>query len=156
MSLNQALFPFLSASESNDGLYSFNKDDDIFFLNTGDKEFIFQASANFQQSGLYRDENRRIAFGNFKLDQGFKLSATKIASPMVSDIFDCVHICLNGANCKSLNFAVNPYANGLYQCELLDTDKYRANTIDLQPDVAFHHYSPWVSCSKVVNTFGFT
>lgn len=117
---------------------------------------IFQASANFQQSGLYRDENRRIAFGNFKLDQGFKLSATKIASPMVSDIFDCVHICLNGANCKSLNFAVNPYANGLYQCELLDTDKYRANTIDLQPDVAFHHYSPWVSCSEVVNTFGFT
>lgn len=116
---------------------------------------IFQASANFQQSGLYRDENRRIAFGNFKLDQGLKLSATKIASPMVFDIFDCVHTCLDRADCKSLNFAVKAYANGLYQCELLDTDKYRANTIDLQPDVAFYHYSPWVSCSKVVNNFGF-
>lgn len=104
-----------------------------------------QASANFQQSGLYRDENRQITFGNFKLDHGFKLSATKIASSMVSDIFDCVHICLNGANCKSLNFAVNPYSNGLYQCELLDTDKYRVDTVDIQPDVAFFHYSPWVS-----------
>lgn len=44
MSLNQALFPFLSASESNDGLYSFNKDDDIFFLNAGDKEFYHFSS----------------------------------------------------------------------------------------------------------------
>ena len=101
--------------------------------------------ANFQQSGLYRGQKQKIFFGNFKPDKGYKLSTTKISSPLVTDLFDCTFNCITDSRCNSLNFAVNQDFNKLHVCELLETDKYRAAADDLQANGGFLHYSPWVN-----------
>ena len=104
---------------------------------------VYRVTANFQQFGLYRDQ--QIVYGNFKLNQGYKLSATKISSYLVTDVFDCTSSCISDSRCNSINFAVNPDSNNLHACELLDTDKYRAASADFQVNVDFLHYSPQVS-----------
>ena len=103
-----------------------------------------QVAANSQQSGLYRGQKQNIFFGNFKPDKGHKLSSTKISSPLVTDVFDCTLNCIIDSRCNSFNFAVNQDVNKRHVCELLDTDKYRAEADDLQANGGFLHYSPWV------------
>ena len=104
---------------------------------------VYQVTANFQQFGLYRDQ--QIAFGNFKLNQGYKLSATKISSYLVTAVSHCILSCVSDSRCNSINFAVNPDSNNLHACELLDTDKCPAASGDFQVNVNFLHYSPQVS-----------
>ena len=117
---------------------------------------VYQVTANFQQFGLYRDQ--QIAFGNFKLNQGYKLSATKISSYLVTAVSHCILSCVSDSRCKSINFAVNPDSNNLHVCELLDTNKYRAASGDFQVNVDFLHYSPQVSKvsrAQFFNSFSF-
>ena len=100
-------------------------------------------------AGLYRAQEQKVCFGNFKPVKGHKLFATKISSPLVADVFDCVSSCISDSRCNSINFAVSPDSNKLHVCELLDIDKYRATAGDLQVNVSFlavwpiHGY--WVS-----------
>ena len=70
---------------------------------------------------------------------------TKITSSLVEDQYDCAFKCIGDENCYSFNLAVHPGSDGLYLCELLPIDKYRATGGELQVNAAFHHYSPWVS-----------
>lgn len=113
-----------------------------------------QTAANFQRAALYRDETRQfIINGNFKPDLNHRLTANKISSLLLDDKFDCTFKCVNKNTCKSFNLATNADSNGLYLCELLDTDKYRASGNDLQVNTAFHHFSPWVSINTAVLQF---
>ena len=107
--------------------------------------FISQTFATFQQTALYRNQKRRVFFGNFKPDLNHQLSVTKITSSLVGNSFDCTLNCISEPTCHSFNMVANPDADGLYLCELLDVDKYRAAENDLQPNAAFHHFSPQVS-----------
>ena len=118
------------------------EDSILFFISA---YFVSHANANFQQTGLHRDLKQHVAFGNFKPDLHHKLSVTKITSSLAADRFHCTFNCINESSCNSFNIAANPDSEGVFLCELLGTDKYRAAEIDLQEDVAFHHYSPWVS-----------
>ena len=63
---------------------------------------------------------------------------------MVKGQFFCALLCVNEPRCYSFNVAEYPDSNGLYLCELLVTDKYRA-TGKLFANATFHHFSPWVS-----------
>ena len=110
-----------------------------------------QTVAKFQQTALFRDQKRHVNVGNFKADIQHKLIVTKITSSLVADRFDCTFICVSESTCESFNIAANPDSDGLYVCELLDTDKYRATENDLQVNVAFHHFSPLVSCNSFFN-----
>ena len=101
--------------------------------------------AKFQQTALFRDQKPHVNVGNFKADIHHQLSVTKITSSLVADRFDCTFNCVSELSCKSFNIAANPDSDGLYLCELLDTDKYRTAENDLQVNAAFHHFSPWVS-----------
>ena len=99
------------------------------------------------QAALYREQQRiKIGYGNFKPDLNHRVSKANITSLLVDDSLDCSFKCTSELKCKSFNLAANPDSNGLYLCELLDTDKYRAAANDLQRNDAFHHFSPWVSC----------
>ena len=117
---------------------------------------VDRVTANLQQFELYRDQ--QIVFGNFKPNQGYKLSATQISSYLVTDVFDCTLSCISDSRCKSINFAVNPDSNNLHVCELLDTNKYGAASGDFQVNVDFLHYSPQVSKvsrAQFFNSFSF-
>ena len=109
--------------------------------------FLSQTVATqFQQAALYRDQKRQgVLNGNFKADLNHQLSVTKVSSSLVDDSLDCTFKCVNEPKCKSFNFAANPDSNGLYPCELLETDKYRSAENNFQANAAFHHFSPWVS-----------
>ena len=101
---------------------------------------IFGAS---QQSALYQD--RQISYGNFKRDWGKLLTAGKIKSFLVNDHeLGCPSMCIAEPKCFSFNVATYPNSGGLYLCEVLATDKYRAKSI-LQTNATFQHYSPVVS-----------
>jgi len=104
-----------------------------------------QTAAKFQQTALFRDQKRHFNFGNFKKDIHHQLSVTKVTSSLFADRFDCTFSCVSESTCKSFNIAANPDSDGLYLCELLDTDKYRAAENDLQVNGAFYHFSPLVS-----------
>ena len=100
-----------------------------------------------QGSPLFRNPNSLINHGKFKSDLLHYLSATKITSILVKDEFDCSFECIAKNKCSSFNVAAYPDSQGLYLCELLDTDRYQAQN-KLQANASFHHYSPWVSYSK--------
>ena len=106
---------------------------------------MLDAVATLPHANLYRDLKRQIAFGNFKPDQRHKLVGTKIVSSLVSDIIDCTFNCVSETLCKSFNIAASPDSENLYLCELLNIDKHRVSIDDLQVNLAFNHYSPWVS-----------
>ena len=96
-----------------------------------------------KQSALYRD--RQISYGNFKRDWGKRLTAEKIKSFLVNDHkTDCPFKCVAEPSCSSFNVATYPNSEGLYLCEVLATDKYRAKNM-LQTNATFQHYSPLVS-----------
>lgn len=105
-----------------------------------------QIEAIFQQAALYRGEKRqRILNGNFKSDPNRRLVVLKIASHFVEEKFQCTFKCFSQPLCKFFNLAVRPDSNGLYVCELLKSDKYRAHDSVLHVSAMFHHFSPWVS-----------
>ena len=98
----------------------------------------------FANSGLYRNPTGEISLGNFKCDPFYYLWEEKLTSSMVKGQFFCAFLCVGEPRCYSFNVAEYPDSNGLYLCELLVTDKYRA-TGKLFANATFHHFSPWVS-----------
>ena len=97
-----------------------------------------------QQASLFRNLQSFVNHGNFIPDLFHYLSATKITSILVKDDSDCPFECIGDRNCFSLNVAAFADSQGLYLCELLDKDRYKARN-KLQANASFHHYSPWVS-----------
>ena len=98
----------------------------------------------FANSALYRNPTGEISLGNFKCNPFYYLWEEKLTSSMVKGQFFCALLCVNEPRCYSFNVAEYPDSNGLYLCELLVTDKYRA-TGKLFANATFHHFSPWVS-----------
>ena len=97
-----------------------------------------------QNSALYRNPTGEISHGNFKCDPFYYLWEEKLTSSMVKGQFFCAFLCVGEPRCYSFNVAEYPDSNGLYLCELLVTDKYRA-TGKLFANATSHHFSPWIS-----------
>ncbi|XP_078353111.1 contactin-associated protein 1-like [Oculina patagonica] len=108
---------------------------------------IFQTFRAMENSALYRNPTGNISFGNFKRNSFHCLWAKKITSSMVADQFDCAFLCVGEPKCFSFNVAAYPDSKGLYLCELLATDKYRA-TKKFHANATFHHYSPRSPCES--------
>ena len=92
---------------------------------------------------LHRSPTGDLSFGNFKRNPFHYLWEKNISWSMVIDQLDCTFLCVGEPKCYSINVAAHPDSNGLYLCELLATDKYRA-TKNFHANATFHHYSPWV------------
>ncbi|XP_022806790.1 contactin-associated protein-like 2 [Stylophora pistillata] len=101
-----------------------------------------------QNSALYRRPTGHLSFGNFKHDALYYLWEEKLTSSMVKDHFVCAFHCVDEPKCYSFNVAESPDSNGLYLCELLVTDKYRA-TGKFFANNTFHHFSPLSPCESV-------
>lgn len=107
---------------------------------------VSQAFGLSQPSTLiFRHQGFDSYQGSFKPDLFHHLSTTTIARSYVMDTFDCVFKCMTETTCHSFNFAAYRDSSGLYLCELLANDKYRASEGDLQENGTFHHFSPLVS-----------
>ena len=93
---------------------------------------------------VFRYQNRPVSYGNFELYFNSILEAQKLASFFVEKQSECPFECVNDLKCYSCNIAVYPVSKGLYLCELLATDKYRAKG-KFQANASFYHYSFLVS-----------
>ena len=71
------------------------------------------------------------------------LNIPLMASVKVYDSMACVLHCLRNAECKSVNFAVDPDDEG-HRCDLLPSDKYYFR-YKFQQNFSYHHYSLVVS-----------
>ncbi|KAL9951902.1 hypothetical protein ACROYT_G044647 [Oculina patagonica] len=100
-----------------------------------------------ENSALYRNPTGDISFGNFKRNSFHCLWAQKITSSKVADQSDCAFLCVGEPKCFSFNVAAYPDSKGLYLCELLATDKYRA-TKTFHANATFHHYSLPSQCES--------
>ena len=96
-----------------------------------------------EKSALYRNPTGDFSVGDFKQNPFHYLWVKNIAWSMVVDQLDCTFLCVGEPRCYSFNMAAYPDSKGLYLCELLPTDKYRA-TKTFHANATFHHYSPWV------------
>ena len=99
----------------------------------------------WMQPSLFRHQFGILSFGSFTQDANHQLVATKLKSFVLNGPIDCTFKCIEEVQCLSFNLAAHPDSDGLYQCDLLATDKYRATAKDFQASDAFHHYSPWVN-----------
>ena len=99
----------------------------------------------WMQSSLFRHQFGSLSFGNFIQDANHQLVATKLKSFVLNGPIDCTFKCIEEVRCLSFNLAAHPDSDGLYQCDLLATDKFRATSEAFQGSVTFHHYSPWVN-----------
>ena len=107
----------------------------------------------YAQSSLFRHQFRSFSFGNFTQDANHQLAVTILKSFVLDGPEDCTFRCTSEPQCLSFNLAAHPDSDGLYQCDLLATDKYRATAKDFQASEAFHHYSPWVSIRTLISFF---
>ena len=99
----------------------------------------------WMQSSLFRHQFGSLSFGSFTQDANHQLAVTKLKSFALKGPLACAFRCIGEPQCLSFNLAAHPDSEGLYQCDLLATDKYRATAEDFQASDAFHHYSPWVN-----------
>ncbi|KAL9979560.1 hypothetical protein ACROYT_G017238 [Oculina patagonica] len=100
-----------------------------------------------EDSALYRNPTGDFSVGDFKRNPFHYLWVKKITSSMVADHLDCTFLCVGEPKCYSFNMAAYPDSKGLYLCELLATDKYRA-TKKFHANATFHHYSLWSPCES--------
>lgn len=100
------------------------------------------------QSALFRHQNRIFSIGNFSRDANCQLVVESIVSFLTEGPVDCTFKCIGKTQCLSFNLAAQTDSDGLYRCELLATDKYRARELDFQASDVFHHYSPWSTCQR--------
>ena len=64
-----------------------------------------------------------------------------VESRAVKDQEECIETCTENANCRSVNFKTIPDANGKYNCQLLDTDKFAEKNNRFIASWDFHHFS---------------
>ena len=97
-----------------------------------------------ENSALYRNLKGDFSVGKFAQNAFQYLWVKIIISSKVADQFDCTFlICVGEPKCSSFNVAADPDSKGLYLCELLATDKYKAPK-KFHANATFHHYSPRV------------
>ena len=107
--------------------------------------FLRFGNPAFLQSSLPSRQLRNFSTGIFTLDANRQLAVTKLKSFALDGQVKCGLRCIGEPQCLSYNLAAHPDSEGLFQCDLLATDKYREKAEDLQASDAFHHYSPWVN-----------
>ncbi|KAK2568307.1 putative glycosyl hydrolase ecdE [Acropora cervicornis] len=100
------------------------------------------------QSALFRHQFEIFSYGNFTQDANRQLVVTKVKSFVSDGPVNCAFACIGEPQCLSFNLAAHPDSYGLYQCELLATDKFKAAAKAFQASDAFHHYSPWSLCQQ--------
>ncbi|KAL9951858.1 hypothetical protein ACROYT_G044597 [Oculina patagonica] len=108
---------------------------------------ISQTMRAMENSALYRNPTGDFSVGEFTQNPFHYLWVQKITSSKVADQFDCTFLCVGEPKCFSFNVAAYPDSKGLYLCELLATDKYRA-TKKFHVNATFHHYSPPSTCES--------
>ena len=105
-------------------------------------QFVVTINA-MQKSALFRNTVGDFSVGDFDQNPFHFLWVKKLASLMAADQMDCTFFCVGEPKCRSFNIAATPDSKGLYLCELLASDKYRART-KFHANATFHHYSPKV------------
>ncbi|KAL9951832.1 hypothetical protein ACROYT_G044567 [Oculina patagonica] len=100
-----------------------------------------------ENSALYRNPTGDFSVGECALNSFHYLWVQKIITSKVADQLDCTFLCVGELKCFSFNVAAYPDSKGLYLCELLATDKYRA-TRKFHANATFHHYSPPSPCES--------
>ena len=105
------------------------------------------------QSALFRHQNSIFSIGNFTRDANCQLAVDSFVFFSTEGPVDCTFNCIGEPQCLSFNIAAHPDPDGLYRCDLLTTDKYRAKEKDFQASDVFHYYSPWVNIQICLFTF---
>ena len=105
-------------------------------------QFVVTINA-MQKSALFRNAVGDFSVGDFDRNPFHFLWGKKLASIMAADRMDCTFFCVGEPKCRSFNMAATKDSKGLYLCELLASDKYRAKT-KFHANATFYHYSPKV------------
>ena len=90
--------------------------------------------------GVHVNGNR-VSYGNFAVDKFHRLQVSVGSSSVVSNYKECALSCVSTPPCPSFNVASSPDSDGKYRCQLLNEDKYSANSGQLVSSQDYHHYS---------------
>lgn len=82
----------------------------------------------------------RLSYGYFTADKFSRLQVPAGLSTLVISYKECAVNCLKAPGCASFNVASLPNADGKFQCELLNDDKYN-NLNQLISAQNYHHFS---------------
>ena len=87
-------------------------------------------------------QGNQASYGNFAVDKFHRLQVSVGSSSVVRNYRECALSCVNTPPCISFNVAATPgRADGKYQCELLNEDRYSAIPGQLVISQEHHHYS---------------
>ena len=115
--------------------------------------FLRFVSPAFSQSSLLSHQSKNLSSGIFTRDANRQLAVAKLKSFVLDGQVKCGLRCIGEPQCLSYNLAAHPDSEGLYQCDLLATDKYREKEEDLEESDAFHYYSLWVNSYSLYFTY---
>ena len=124
-----------------------------FVIIWGSLIFLRFRNSAYEQNSLLSRQFRNFSSGIFTRDAHRQLAVTKLKSFVLDGQVNCALRCIGEPQCLSYNLAAYPDADGLYQCDLLATDKYRATAKDFEASAAFHHYSLWVNIKTFLSFF---
>ena len=101
--------------------------------------------------GVSRDQQRGIAFANFKAHKFSYLNITSLTTGYVLNGRECGLACVNISSCFSFNLAAFYDITEKILCELLPSDKYN-NSDTFVTSELFHHFSIRVSINSPILT----
>ncbi|XP_022804383.1 uncharacterized protein LOC111341671 [Stylophora pistillata] len=108
---------------------------------------LLELTLAMQGKAVYQNPTSHVSLGNFRRDPFHYLWVEKLTSALLENGLECTFLCVGELKCYSLNVAAYPNSKGLYLCELLSTDKYKATEKFLANDT-FHHHGPLSPCES--------
>ncbi|KXJ11915.1 hypothetical protein AC249_AIPGENE2077 [Exaiptasia diaphana] len=79
----------------------------------------------FADDASVQGRNSDLTFGNYVQHQNSLLSGTPLKKYNVQSVYDCLSACSSNAPCVSINVNTTRVGEGLFECVLLDFDKYQ-------------------------------
>lgn len=80
----------------------------------------------FADDALIKGRNSDLFFGNYVQHQNSLLSGKPLKTSNVTTVFDCLSDCSSNTQCVSTNVNTTRDGKGLFECVLLDFDKYQS------------------------------
>lgn len=75
----------------------------------------------------------------FSKEEFYYLNVTRVGMFTSNDMFDCTFECVRNTLCLSINMAASRGADGKLWCELLSSDKNRADAENYSQNMSSHH-----------------
>ncbi|XP_027037861.1 uncharacterized protein LOC113666293 [Pocillopora damicornis] len=120
---------------------------DLIFLSSIFSAAQFSSGIKSSEEG-WRPLRQTFKQRQFSKEEFYYLNVTRVGMFTSNDMFDCTFECVRNTLCLSINMAASRGADGKLWCELLSSDKSRADAENYSQNMSSHHLFIRSPCSS--------